>query len=179
MKKKFLGLLLFLLFFSILPLLSAPMNMTAQEGSNELDIAVVDYNKVFHDYSLTRTRFVQLKKEKSNLEEFIKNKQEEIEEAKNVYNEQEQFYDEGRRREELLKIWMKMLNLEMTIKEKKEEIQASEKSIIQKINNLIDSAIERVRRDAGVDIVINKASVFSVAGDVKDLTDEVISEVSK
>lgn len=179
MKKKFLGLLLFLLFFSILPLLSAPMNMTAQEGSNELDIAVVDYNKVFYEYSLTRTQFVQLKKEKSNLEEFIKNKQEEIEEAKNVYNEQEQFYDEGRRREELLKIWMKMLNLEMTIKEKKEQIQESEESIIQKINNLIDSAIERVRRDAGVDIVINKASVFSVTGDVKDLTDEVISEVSK
>ncbi len=150
-------------------------NSAIAQSNEELKIAVVDYNKVFYEYSLTRTQFIQLKKEKEKLQNYIEQKQQEIQNDKDIYEEQEELYDEGRRREELLKIWMKMLELEVYIKEKTKDLEESEETIIEQINDRIDNAIEKARRDLGYDIIINKNSVFSVGDEIEDITNYVIN----
>lgn len=175
--KKFF-ILLSLMVFALMPLFSSSEKLSAQPNS-ELKIAIVDYNKVFYEYSLTVRNYIQLKKEKNELQTYITNKQEEIANMKKVYNEQEKFYDEGRRREELLKIWSSTLELEMEIKNQTKKLEEYEKKIVKTINSNIISAIEKVRKDLAYDIVINKHSVFSVGKQVKDFTKYTIDILNK
>lgn len=168
--------ILFVLFLFIF--LIIPINTAVAQGG-ELKIAIVDYNKVFYEYSMTRTQYIRLKKEKEKLETYIEEKQAEIEEDKKIFDEQKQFYDEGRQKEELLKIWMKMLALEMKIKEETDKLERAEQTVVKRINDSINTAIEQARSYLGYDIVINKHSVFAVGDGVEDITDYVVNILSK
>jgi Skp family chaperone for outer membrane proteins len=174
MKNKIIIFFLLILVGLIYPLSNTTEVLSAQ-SDDELKIAVVDYNKVFNEYSVTRTQFIQLSNEKEKLMNYIEEKQQEIQNDKDIYKEQEDLYDEGEKRERLLEIWMKMLKLELEIKEKTQNLEESEKTIIEQINSRIDNAIEKARQDLGFDIVINKSSVFSVGDDITDITDYVIN----
>ncbi len=149
------------------------------QSSNELKISVVDYNKVFYDYSLTVTQFIQLTNEKENLQKYVTNTQKEIENRKNVYKEQEELYDEERKREELLKIWTLMLELELKVKEETKQIKMAEEELIKQIDQRITAAVEKARKELGYDIVLNKGSVFSVGDDIDDITEYVINILLK
>ncbi len=166
-----------LLIFLLVILVPAVQSVSAQSG--ELKIAIVDYNKVFYEYSMTRTQYIRLKNEKEKLEKYIEEKQAEIEEDKKIFDEQKQFYDEGRQKEELLKIWMKMLSLEMKIKEETDKLERAEQTVVKRINDSINTAIEQARSYLGYDIVINKHSVFAVGDGVEDITDYVVNILSK
>jgi Skp family chaperone for outer membrane proteins len=175
MKKYKIIIFFILVFFGLIYTISNTTEVLSAQSDDDLKIAVVDYNKVFNEYSVTRTQFIQLSNEKEKLMNYIKEKQQEIQNDKDIYKEQEDLYDEGEKRERLLEIWMKMLKLELEIKEKTQNLEESEKTIIEQINARIDNAIEKARQDLGFDIVINKSSVFSVGDDITDITDYVIN----
>ena len=163
----------------MLVLLLMPCTQIFAQQTADLKIAVVDYDKVFYKYSLTKTQFLQLKKEQDKLGQYIKDEQKKIAEDKKIYNEQEQFYNEGKKREELLKIWTKMLDLEMKVKEKTKELEEAEESIVTQINKLINTAIEKARKKLDYDIVISKNSVFAINDTIKDITQYVIDILEK
>lgn len=171
------SIILLLLFLSF-PLFPSSIPVSAQQ-SEELKIAVVDFNRLFYEYSLTVRQYIQLKNEKDALEKYISEKRVEIANSEETYKEQQQFFDDGRKREELLKIWMKVLELEIKIKEETAALQQKEENITEQINNLITPVIEDTRKDLGYDIIINKNSVFSAGSEVKDITDHVLNILTK
>lgn len=175
-KRRLIFIMLFLIVICI-PVIFSTTQITAQQTA-ELEIAVVDYNKVFYEYSATRTQYLQLKKEKQRLEEYIVENQTEIEDAKDVYNEQEKFYNDSRRREELLKIWMMMLELDLKIKQDSAKLKEAEDTIIKQLDSEIRRVVDAVRKSRNVDIVINSESVFTFDSGIEDITDTVIKNLN-
>ncbi len=163
-----------LLLFAFVPVLMSSTKASAQQNV-ELKIAIVDYNRVFYEYSEKGTQYSQLKAAKNTLEQEIKAKQQEIDNDRKIYEEQKQYYNDAKKRDELLKIWEKMLKLELKIKDDTKKLEDAEKIIVKQLNDNINIAIEKARSGLGYDIVINKYSVFAAGNQIKDITNDVLN----